>query len=291
MAARAIASGSVSFGLVSIPVKLYTTNETAQAVSFNMVHGECGSRLKQQYVCPTCETTVDRSQMAKGYEFSKGQFVILDAEEIKALEAVSNNAIELTEFVPRDEVDPLYFEKSYYLGPDKGGERAYMLLGEAMNRTGLIGLARYSARGKQYLVLLRPYGDNGLILHQLRYADEIKPFAEVPIQEPESVNAAELKLAIQIIEQISTDAFTPEKYEDTVKKKVLDLIQQKIDGQEITAAPEAPQAQVIDLMEALKRSLGGAEDAAAETGKAKKAKGAKAAKAAAPAKKKRAAKG
>lgn len=288
MAARAIASGTVSFGLVSIPVKLYTTNETSQSVSFNMVHGECGSRLKQQYVCPKCETTVDRSQMAKGYEFSKGQFVILDAEEIKALEAVSNNAIELAEFVPREEVDPLYFEKSYYLGPDKGGERAYMLLGEAMNRTGLIGLARYSARGKQYLVLVRPYGDGGLILHQLRYADEIKPFADVPIEDPESVNAAELKLAIQIIEQISADEFKPEKYEDTVKKKVLDLIQQKIDGQEITAAPEAPQAQVIDLMEALKRSLGAADEAPAD--KAKATKKAKAPKADAAPKKKRAAK-
>ena len=265
MPARAIGSGTVSFGLVSIPVKMYTTNQSGAHVSFNMVHGDCGSRLKQQYICPTCETTVDRSQMKKGYEFSKGQFVILEADEVKALEAVSNNAVELTEFVPSEEVDPLYFEKTYYLGPDKGGERAYLLLNEAMTRTGLVGIAKYSSRGKQYLVMIRPFGDTGLILHQLRYADEVRPFAEVPIEEPTAVNKAELTLAIQIIEQIAADEFDPAKYTDEVKERVLALIQQKIDGQEITAAPQAPQAQVIDLMEALKQSLGQA--AAADTDK------------------------
>lgn len=276
MPARAIGSGTVSFGLVSIPVKMYTTSESSAHVSFNMVHGECGSRLKQQYICPKCETTVDRSQMKKGYEFSKGQFVVLDADEVKALEAVSNNAIELAEFVPAEEVDPLYFEKTYYLGPDKGGERAYALLNEAMTRTGLVGVAKYSSRGKQYLVMIRPFGENGLIMHQLRYADEVRSFEEVPIEEPDSVNNAELKLAIQIIEQIANDEFNPARYSDEVKVRVLELIQQKIDGQEITAAPEAPQAQVIDLMEALKQSLTQNADAKDSSSKAKKTKASKA---------------
>lgn len=274
MPARAIGSGTVSFGLVSIPVKLYTTKETSAHVSFNMVHGECGSRLKQQYICPKCEVTVDRSQMKKGYEFQKGQYVVLEADEVKAVEAVSNNAIELTEFVPAEEVDPLYFDKNYYLGPDKGGERAYALLNEAMTRTGLVGLAKYSARGKQYLVMIRPYGETGLILHQLRYPDEVKNFEEVPIEEPTAVNNAELKLAIQIIEQIAADEFDPTRYTDDVKERVLELIQQKIDGQEITAAPEAPQAQVIDLMEALKQSLGQAGGAEEEAPAAKSKKSA-----------------
>ncbi len=277
MPARSIGSGTVSFGLVSIPVKLYTTRESGSRLSFNMVHADCGSRLKQQLVCPKCDVVVDRSQVLKGYEFAKGQYVVLTADEYKALEAVSNNAIELAEFVPADQVDPLFYDQSYYLGPDKGGERAYALLGEAMKRTGLVGLARYSSRGKQHLVVVRPYDDGGLLLQQLRYPDEVKAFSEVPLDEPASVSPAELNLAIQIVEQIATDAFEPEKYKDEVKSRVLDLIQQKIEGQEITAAPEAPQAQVIDLMEALKQSLGDAASGAAKTKKSKKARTAKAA--------------
>lgn len=281
MPARSIGSGTVSFGLVSIPVKLYTTRESGSRLSFNMVHADCGTRLKQQMICPKCEVVVDRSQVQKGYEFSKGQYVMLSDEEYKALEAVSNNAIELAEFVPADQVDPLFYDSSYYLGPDKGGERAYALLGEAMNRTGLVGVARYSSRGKQHLVVVRPYDDGGLILHQLRYADEVKAFSEVPLDEPESVSPAELKLAMQIIEQIASDEFHPENYKDEVKERVLELINKKIEGQEITAAPEAPQAQVIDLMEALKQSLGEAGASAKGSKKAKAAtssKGRKAAK-------------
>jgi len=260
MAARAIGSATVSFGLVSIPIKVYTTNQTKARVSFNMVHESCGSRLKQQYMCPTDDVVVSRSEMAKGYEFSKGQYVVLSADEIKAVEAVANNTVQLIEFVPADQVDPVYFEKSYYLGPDKGGERAYGLLGEAMKQTGLVGLAKYASRGKEYIVLLRPYDEGGLIMHQLKYADEVKDFSEVPIDESPEINEAELNLAKQIIQGIQADTFAPEKYDDEAKQRVLDLIQQKIDGQEITAAPEAPQAQVIDLMAALKASLGDGAD-------------------------------
>jgi DNA end-binding protein Ku len=161
----------------------------------------------------------------------------------------------LSEFVPSESVDPLYFEKSYYLGPDKGGERAYKLLAEAMTNTGLVGIATYSARGKQYIVLVRPF-EEGLAMHQLRYAEEIKPFAEVTLPDFPAIKDAELELAKQIIQQISSATFTPERYKDEVRARMLALIEQKVAGQEITVAPEQPQGKIIDLMEALKASLG-----------------------------------
>jgi len=257
MPARAISSATVSFGLVSIPIKLYSAHETANDIHFNMLHAECGTRLKQQYICPLHERTISRDETARGYEFAKGQYVMLSDDEYKALQEVADNTIALTEFVPAKEVDPVYFERSYYMGPDKGGERAYRLLIDAMNETGLVGLAKYAARGKQYLVLVRPFGKEGLILHQLHYSDEIKSFAEVPIKEGKPATTAEVKLAVQLIEQIAEKKFVPDKYEDEVKERMIALIEKKVQGEEITAAPEpAPQAQVIDLMEALRKSLG-----------------------------------
>jgi DNA end-binding protein Ku len=201
--------------------------------------------------------------MAKGYEFAKGQYVQLTNEELKALDAVATNSVELTEFVPAEAVDPLYFEKSYYLGPDKGGERAYRLLAEAMTVTGLVGIASYSARGKEYIVLVRPY-ENGLSMHQLRYAEEVKEWSEVPLPDFPEIKDAELQLAKQIIQQIAQPAFHPEKYKDEVQARMRELIQQKVEGQEITAQPEQPQGKIIDLMEALKASLGMAKGAEAD---------------------------
>ena len=255
MPARAIGTATISFGLVSIPIKLYTTSESGSDVSFNMLHGACGSRLKQQYICTKDGEVVERDQMVKGYEFTKGQYVVLTADELKALDAVATNAIDLTEFVPATTVDPLLFEKSYYLGPDKGGERAYRLINQAMVESGLIGIATYSARGKQYVVAVRPFHE-GLIMHQLRYADEVKEWSEVPLPDLPEVKPTELALARQIISQITVAEFDNKKYKDDVKGRMLELIQGKIDGQEITAAPEAPQGKIIDLMEALKASLG-----------------------------------
>lgn len=255
MPARAIGTATISFGLVSIPVKLYTTTESGNDLSFNMLHGACGSRLKQQYICTKDGELVERDQMVKGYEFAKGQYVMLSTDELKALDAVATNAIDLTEFVPAAKVDPMLFEKSYYLGPDKGGERAYGLIGKAMIESGLIGIATYSARGKQYVVAVRPF-HNGLVMHQLRYADEVKDWSEVPIPDLPEVKPAELALARQIISQITVEDFDGKKYRDEVKDRMMELIQAKIDGQEITAAPEAPQGKIIDLMEALKASLG-----------------------------------
>jgi DNA end-binding protein Ku len=260
MPARSIGTATISFGLVSIPTKLYTTNETGSDIHFNMLHDADGARLKQQYICTQCNEVVDREHTVKGFEHAKGQYVVFSPEEIKALDAVATQAIAIEEFVPASAVDPLWVEKSYYLGPDKGGERAYKLIHDAMIETGLVGVASYAARGKQYIVALRPF-NNGLIMHQLRYAEEVKPWAEVPLPDLPELKPAELGLAKQIIQQIAHETFAPEKYKDDVQARMREMIAQKVEGQEITVAPEAPTGKVIDLMEALKASLGMTKDA------------------------------
>jgi DNA end-binding protein Ku len=260
MPARSIGTATISFGLVSIPTKLYTTNESAGDIHFNMLHDADSARLKQQYICTKCNEVVDREHTVKGYEYTKGQYVVFTPDELKALDAVATQTIALEEFVPASAVDPLYVEKSYYLGPDKGGERAYKLIHDAMLETGLVGIASYSARGKQYIVAVRPF-QNGLIIHQLRYAQEVKPWAEVPIPDLPEIKPAEIGLAKQIIQQIASETFAPEKYKDEVTERMMDLINKKVEGQEITVAPEAPAGKVIDLMEALKQSLGMAKEA------------------------------
>ena len=270
MPARSIASATISFGLVSIPTKLYTTNESSGDIHFNMLHDADGGRLRQQYVCTKCEQIVDREHTVKGYEHAKGQYVVFSMDELKALDAVATQAIALEEFVPASAVDPLWFEKSYYLGPDKGGERAYKLLADAMVDTGLVGIASYSARGKQYIVLLRPF-QQGLIMHQLRYNNEVKPWSEVPLPDMPEIKAAELNLAKQIIQQIQSATFSPDKYKDEVQERMKELIDKKVAGQEITMAPEAPAGKVIDLMEALKASLGMAAGAPAKPAQAAEA--------------------
>ena len=255
-----MASGTISFGLVAIPVKLYTTGESSAGVSFNQVHKKCGTRVQYRYYCPTDDELVGRDEIAKGYEFAKGQFVLFSDEELKALVPEPTNAIDIAEFVPLDRVDPIYFEKSYYLGPDKGGAKPYRLLAEAMKKSGQAALARYAARGKDYLVLLRPFAE-GLIMQQLRYADEIRAFSDVPVGEGE-VKGNELDLALKLIDQIAEGEFRPERYEDVQRKRTWELINRKVEGEEIVAAPEeAPKAQIIDLMAALKASLGETEDA------------------------------
>jgi DNA end-binding protein Ku len=256
--ARAISAATVSFGLVSIPVKLYSATQASAGVTFHLLHGKCRTRLKQQYICPHDEEIVSRDQMIKGFEFAKDQYVTFTPDELKALEEKATQTIEIAQFVPLDKIDPVYFDKAYYLGPEKGGEKAYRLLAEAMRETGRAGLARYAARGKQYLVLLRPSNDQagGLIMQQLLYADEVRPANEVPIPDAD-VKEAELKLAKQLIEQIAAETFEPTLYEDDVRKRIEADIKKKVDGQEIAvASPEPEPARIIDLMEALKASLG-----------------------------------
>jgi DNA end-binding protein Ku len=254
MPARSIASATISFGLVSVPVNLFASAESRASISFNMLHAKCGTRLKQQYICPKDNEIVTRDQTVKGYEFAKDQYVKLSAEELKALEEKATGLIEITEFVPLDKVDREYLDRVYYLGPDKGGDRAYRLLAAALRETGFAAIGQYAARGQQYLVLIRPLNDV-LVLEQLHYADEIRPTTEVPVPEGE-VKPAELALAKQLIEQTATEEFVPSRYRDTVRERVLEAIQKKVEGHEITseAAPEAG-AKIIDLMEALKASL------------------------------------
>jgi DNA end-binding protein Ku len=270
MSARPIASGTISFGLVSIPIKLYAAADASAAISFNMLHGADSSRLKQQYVCAKDGEIVPRDQMVKGYEFSKDRYVTFTPEELKALEEQSTQSIEVVEFVPISKVDPVYFDRTYYVGPDKGGAKAYALLSKVMQETGRVALARYAARGKMYLVMLRPV-DGGIAMQQLYYADEVRAFSEVPV-ETADVSAKELDLAKLLVDQRATDAFQPETYEDDVKKRVLGLIQKKVEGQDISIAPpETGGGQIIDLMEALKASLAKKPEAAPAAPAARKA--------------------
>lgn len=261
MPVHALGSATISFGLVSVPVKLYSSSESRASVSFNWLHQKCGSRLKQQYVCPKEGEQVPKDQMVKGYEFSKGQYVTFSPDELKALEEKATNAIDIAEFVPLSSVDRIWLEKTYFLGPDKGGERAYRLLVEALKETGRAALGQYAVRGQQYLALIRPLG-HVLVMEQLHYADELKAAAEVPVGES-PVKEQELALATQLIQQTATDEFHPERYTDTVRGRVLEAIQRKVEGANIVEEPaEAPQAKIIDLMDALRASLAraGVED-------------------------------
>jgi DNA end-binding protein Ku len=224
-------------------------------VSFNLLHAKDKSRLKQQYVCATCGETVDRAAMVKGYEYAKDQYAILTEDELRALEEKTEQSIEIEEFVPISQVDPIYFDKAYLLGPDKGGHKAYRLLSEAMAKAGKGAVAKFSTRGKQQLVVLRE-AQGGLILHALFYADEVRGFEEIDRGEGLALKGGELELAVQLIEQLASSSFEPQKYEDAYRKKVLDLIESKVAGQEIVVAAAPPhRAQIIDLMEALKASL------------------------------------
>ncbi len=280
MAARATGSGVISFGMVSIPVKLYSTVDTTKAIRFNMLRKD-GARLKQQYISATDGELVEKEDRVKGYEFAKGQYVLFTDDEMKAMDAKSTGEIAISEFVPADEVSAVYVEKVNYLGPDKGAARSYHLLAEAMRKTGRSALAKYAARGKCYLVLIHPL-DDGLIMVQLRHQEEMRPFSEVEIPDAD-IDDAELKLAIQLIDQVSAEKFQPENYTDEVRHHMLEVIEQKVNGEEIVVAQEErEEAKIIDIMEALKASLkdsGSGKKAAKPAAKKKPAKKAPAKKA------------
>ena len=255
MAARSIASLTISFGLVAIPVKLYSATQADGAISFNLLH-TCGSRVKQQYVCIKEDVVVPRGEMVKGYEFSKDQYVMFEPEELKALEEAGTKSVDITEFVPASSVDPVYFDRAYYLAPDKGGAKPYSLFAQALRKTELCALGRWATRGKQYIVMLRPV-EEGLVMQQLLYANEVRTITELEIPQAE-VKDPELKLAVQLIEQQASDAFDPAAYRDEVRERIEAAVQQKVEGHEIAIAEaptEAAGAQVINLMAALRASL------------------------------------
>jgi DNA end-binding protein Ku len=276
MAARSIASLSLSFGLVNIPVKLYSATESSSTVRFNLL-AQDGSRLKQQYVSEKTGKVVERSEMVKGYEFEKDHFVLFTPEELKALDEAASHVIDIVAFVPEKSVDPIYYDKAYFLAPDKRGGKPYALLGAAMRESGRCALARWSWKAKQYVVQIRA-AEDGLVLQQLLYADEVRSLKDLGIEHAE-VSKAELALAMQLIDQITQDEYDPTQFKDEEKARVLAAIDQKIAGQQVVASSRDEQpaagAQVIDLMEALRASLGprgakGAAKPAAEAPSAKK---------------------
>ena len=254
MAPRSIASLTVSFGLVSIPVKVFSATEASHAFSFNLLHKTCHSRLKQQYICAKEEVVVPREDMVKGYEFAKEQYVVFNPDELKAMEEAGTHSAEIAEFVPIESIDPVYFDKAYYIAPDKGGAKPYALFARALRDSKRCAIGRWAARGKQYIVMIRPVAE-GLVMQQLLYAGEVRSIKELEIPDTE-VKDAELKLAQQLIEQQASDKFDPSTYTDDVRARVEAAVQKKVEGQEITMA-EAPEggAEVIDLMEALRASL------------------------------------
>jgi DNA end-binding protein Ku len=262
MAARAIGSGTISFGLVSIPFKTYTA-ASSQNVSFNMLHKKCGGRMKQQYLCPVDNVVVERTDMVKGFEFAKDQYVQFTEDDLKKLEAAKTDSLELVEFVPESTVDLVYIEKSYYIGPDKGGDRAYQLLAQAMKRANKIAVGRYWTRGRQQVVLIRPYHTKGLIMHYVYYANEVRSFDEVGTGSDTTFKDIELDLADKLIAQLATDEFKADKYRDEYQDRIRAAVDQKVAGQEISVSEDAPKAQIIDLFEALKRSLASGDKAPA----------------------------
>ncbi|MEM1024864.1 MAG: Ku protein [Myxococcota bacterium] len=273
MAPRAISTGSISFGLVNIPVRLFSAANPSSGISFKLLSKE-GHRLKQQYIDPKDDgKVVPRSEMVKGYEVAKDQFVLFQEDELKELQEQATQSIDISEFIPESTVPKLYIQKTWYLGPDRGGDRAYRLLGEALRVTGRCALAKYAARGKMYLVLIAPQ-DDGLVMYQLHYQHEVQSFDEVPKGDAD-LKDGELDLAKRIIEQSASEDFRPENYADEVRDRMEAAIQRKMDGQDLTlATDETPKGQIIDLMDALKASLGEAEEesSAAEQPSERKAK-------------------
>jgi DNA end-binding protein Ku len=257
MAARSIASLSLSFGLVSIPVKLYSATESSGTVKFNLLAKD-GSRVKQQYVSEKDPTVVvPRSEMVKGYEFEKDRYVLFTPDELKAVEESSTQTIEIVAFIPEKAVDPIYYDKAYFIAPDKRGAKPYTLLREAMRKSGRCALAKWAWKGKQYVVQVRA-AEDGLVLQQLLYADEVRSLKDLEIEEI-TPSAAEVQLALQLIDQISQDSYEPTQFVDEEKKRILAAIDAKIAGKQVVAVEEREatesSGQIIDLTEMLRASL------------------------------------
>ncbi len=261
MGARSFASVTISFGLVSIPVDIFSAEVSSTRISFNLLHAKDGARVKQQYICALDGEVVERSQMVKGYEYQKDQYVMFKPEEIKALEEAGSKAINITEFVPLETVDPVYFDRTYLLAPGKYGAKPYALLNEAMRQTKLCAVGRWAAKGREYVVMVRPL-ETGMAMHQLFFKDEVRPIRELGMADAPQLSAGELKLAKALIEQTTAKRFDPNQFHDEFRARVDAAIQKKIkSGKEIshfeTPEAEASSSNVVDLMEVLQRSLSG----------------------------------
>ena len=271
MPAKSFASVTISFGLVAIPVDIYSAEVAANRLSFNLLHAKDGARVKQQYVCALDGEVVERSEMVKGYEYEKDQYVMFKPEEIKALEEAGSKAVNITEFVPLETVDPVYFDRTYLLAPSRQGGKPYALLNEAMRQSKLCAVGRWAAKGREYVVVIRPLED-GMAMHQLYFKDEIRTIRELGMAESPQIAPAELKLAKALIEQSTVGRFDPSEFHDEFRARVDAAIEKKIkSGKEIShfeseAAPTSGGAgNVVDLMEVLQRSLSGKASGAAAT--------------------------
>lgn len=256
MALRPLRSATITFGLVSIPVKFYTATRQ-EDISFNLLHEACGSRVNRKYMCATCERNVEYDELIRGYQFTKGKYVTFTDEELEALESDDNRAVDITEFLDLKQIDPVYFERGYFLGPGEGGGKTYKLLATAMKKENKVALARWVSSNRENLVILRPY-ENGIILHTMYYADEVRDFGAIDIPE-EPVREKELKLAEMLIGELTEKKFDPLQYKDEYRTRLMDRIESKARGKDIIMEREEEEkvGEVIDIMEALQRSLEG----------------------------------
>jgi DNA end-binding protein Ku len=255
MSARSIGSATIAFGLVSIPVKVYASTDSGSAISFHQINPATGARVRQRLVDGSTGEDVAYGDLVKGYEVGADQYVIFTKEELESAAAEATRAIDIEEFVPIATVDPIFFDTPYYLGPGQGGDRSYALLRQALLDTGLGAIGQYAARGRQQIVMLRA-DETGIVMQRLHYADEVRDWSDIPLGGEVTIKAAELDLAKKIVEMSTAKAFDPTRYDDEVRKKLLEMIAAKQDGKVISAPSEdSPQGQVIDLMEALKKSL------------------------------------
>jgi DNA end-binding protein Ku len=252
--ARPISSGVASFGLVSIPFKVYVATH-AEESQFNLLHDRCKGRLKQQYVCPGCGgEVVDRGHTCRGFEYAKDSYVTFTESELKQLESQKTTSLEIVEFVPESAIDLVQIEKSYYLGPDKGSDKAYQLLVLAMTHEHRIAVGRFWTHGKLQLVLLRPY-KAGILMHYCYYASEIRAFEGIAPAKATEFTKVEMDLARKLVAQLSSHAFDPNKYRDEYRDRVRAAVDRKVAGLELKVAEDAPTPTITDLFEALKRSL------------------------------------
>ena len=256
--ARAIWSGSISFGMVTIPVKLYGATESKD-ISFNLLHATDGTRLKQIRWCPTDEVEVPWSETVRGYEYAKGQYVVLTDEDFEKLPLPSKHVIELSAFVEAQEIDPVFYERSYYLEPEDRAKKAYALLMRALEEKGLIAVATITIRKKEQLCALRPHS-GVLVLETLYYADEVRARPDTEVSGTK-VTDRELEMASTLIELLRKP-FDPEEYHDHYREALEQLIEAKQEGREVVTSPEAPETKVIDLADALRRSVEAAKKSA-----------------------------
>jgi DNA end-binding protein Ku len=250
---RKLESAHISFGLVTLPVGIYSAIDE-QDIHFNQLHAPCGSRIKQQRVCPVCKREINYDELVKGYEVATDQYVRISQEELDSLRATESEAMTIVEFVPLEAVDPIYYESTYYLGPERRGEKAYQLLVQAMEQMKRVAVAQYVWRGKESVFLIRP-AHGKLLLHRMYYHDEIREFDEV--SKDEQASAAELTLAAQLIDSISNTTFAADEYHDKYRERVLSLIEEKGKGKVVKLHPKAPApvTDVVDLMQRLKDSV------------------------------------